>query len=76
MLFNKMKNYKIFAKTAKLQQSWLVFLALFTLLLASVNVRAEEQNTAQATESNLQGISYNTIQDDQIELVFDFTANT
>jgi len=69
MLFNKMKNYKIFTKEAKARPIWLVFLTILTLVTTSFNINAE-----QANDSKLLGISYNTIQDDQIELVFDFST--
>jgi type IV pilus assembly protein PilQ len=69
MLFNKMKNYKIFTKEAKASQIWLVFLTILTLVTTSFNINAE-----QANDSKLLGISYNTIQDDQIELVFEFST--
>jgi len=69
MLFNTMKNYKIFAGVANLKQNWLACLTLLTLASASLSINAEE-----VSQSELQGISYNTIQDDQIELVFEFSA--
>ncbi|MFT7006787.1 MAG: type IV pilus assembly protein PilQ [Colwellia sp.] len=69
MLFNKMKNYKIFTGEAKIKQAWLVFLAILILVTASFNLSAEPTNNSQ-----LLGISYNTIQDDQIELVFEFST--
>ena len=64
-----MKNYKVFAEVANLKQSWLVCLTLITLVVASFNISAEQVN-----QNQLQGISYNTIQNDQIELVFEFSA--
>lgn len=67
MLLNKMKNYKVFTKVAKIKQVWLF--CLFTLMSASFNLSAEQVNN-----SKLLGISYNTIQDDQIELIFEFSA--
>ncbi len=69
MLFNKMKNYKSFAAVTSLKQNWLACLSIITLVVASFNISAE-----QVSQSELQGISYNTIQDDQIELVFEFSA--
>jgi type IV pilus assembly protein PilQ len=69
MLFNKMKNYKIFTGEAKIKQAWLVFLTILILVTASFNLSAEPANNSQ-----LLGISYNTIQDDQIELVFEFST--
>jgi len=64
-----MKNYKVFAEVANVKQSWLAFLTLITLVVSSFNISAE-----QVSQSQLQGISYNTIQDDQIELIFEFSA--
>lgn len=68
MLFNKMKNYKIFTSVTKLRGVWLVCLTLFSLVTTSFNLNAE-----QANDSKLLGIYYNTIQDDQIKLVFEFS---
>lgn len=68
MLFNKMKNYKVFTKGANVKQYWLSCLALFALVIASFTISAETY------ESKLLGISYNTIQGDQIELVFEFSS--
>ena len=74
MLFNKMKNYKTYAGVINLKQNWLVCLTLF-VLIASLGVRADESNNIKKINKvQLQGISYNTIQDDQIELVFDFSG--
>ena len=69
MLFNKMKNFKIFAGTANLKQSWFTFLTLLMLASTSLNIGAEELNSNQ-----LKGITYNTIQGDQIQLVFEFSS--
>lgn len=69
MLFNKMKNYKISKGAANLKRNWLAFLTLSTLIITSFNVSAE-----QVSPSKLLGISYNTIQNDQIELVFEFST--
>jgi len=69
MLFNKMKNYKIFSSVAKVQQVLLACLMMFVFISTSFNLSAE-----QAVDSKLLGFSYNTIQDDQIELVFEFSA--
>jgi len=63
-----MKNYKIFTRVGSSQWSWLVGLTMLALAVSAFNVRAE-----QANNSKLLGISYNTIQDDQIKLVFDFS---
>jgi len=68
MLFNKMKNYKVFTGIANSQLSWLVALTILVLISTAFNAKAE-----QANNSKLLGISYNTIQDDQIELVFEFS---
>ncbi|OUR61769.1 secretin [Colwellia sp. 39_35_sub15_T18] len=68
MLFTKMKNYKIFTGVGSSQWSWLVALTMLALTVTAFNVRAE-----QADNSKLLGISYNTIQDDQIQLVFEFS---
>jgi len=64
-----MKNYKIFSSAAKMQQVWLVCLTMFVLFSTSFHLNAE-----QVIDSKLLGLSYNTIQDDQIELVFEFSA--
>jgi len=69
MLFNKMKNYKIFTRVNKIRQIFLVFLTIFTFITSSFNLSAE-----QSSDSKLLGLSYNTIQDDQIELVFEFST--
>jgi len=69
MLFNKMKNYKIFTRVNKTRQIFLVFLTIFTFITSSFNLSAE-----QSSDSKLLGLSYNTIQDDQIELVFEFST--
>jgi type IV pilus assembly protein PilQ len=68
MLLNKMKNYKIFAELVNLKQRCFTLLTLLTLVTASLSVSAEE-----VSSNELKGISYNTIQDDQIELVFEFS---
>jgi type IV pilus assembly protein PilQ len=68
MLFNEMKNYKIFSRVTKIRQVWLVCLTMLALVTASFNL-----NAAQEGESKLLALSYNTIQDDQIELVFEFS---
>ena len=65
MLFNKMKNYIIFTHAAKIREIALVFLTMF---IVSFNLSAEQSN-----DSKLLGLSYNTIQDDQIELIFEFS---
>ena len=68
MLFNKMKNYKVFARLINLKKNWLTLLTLLALVPVSLTINAE-----QADSNQLKGISYNTIQDDQIVLVFEFT---
>ena len=65
-----MKNYKVFTGLANLKQSWLACLTLLTLVIASFNINAE-----QTDQNKLLSISYNTIQDDQIELVFEFSTD-
>ncbi|WP_057830173.1 type IV pilus secretin PilQ [Colwellia sp. TT2012] len=66
MLFNQMKNYKGFTAIKKL---WLAALLLLSTTLLSISVSATEHN------NELVGVSYNTIQNDQIVLVFSFTEN-
>ncbi len=68
MLSNKMKNYKISTELVNLSHYWLASLTLLILLIISFNINAEE-----TADSQLKGISYNTIQGDQIELVFSFS---
>ena len=70
MLFNKMKNYKVFTGIASFKRLWLTFVTLAALVITAFNVSAE-----QAEQSQLVGLSYNTIQSDQIELVFEFSAD-
>jgi type IV pilus assembly protein PilQ len=69
MLFNKMKNYKIFTRMVSMRQMSLVCITILTLVATSFNLIA-----AQVSDSKLLGLSYNTIQDDQIELVFEFST--
>ena len=64
-----MKNYKIFTRESKTRQIWLVFLTILTLVTTSFNLSAE-----QANDSKLLGISYNTMQDDQIKFIFEFST--
>lgn len=76
MLFNKIKNYKGFSEIINLRLNWLVCFTLLTLVATSLPIKAQEsitQEQEQVSKAQLQGISYNTIQDDQIELVFDFS---
>jgi len=70
MLFNQMKNYKSFTAIKEL---WLTALFLLSTALVSLSVNAAESTVAQKNE--LVGISYNTIQNDQIVLVFSFSEN-
>ncbi len=65
-----MKNYKVFPHKVDFKQYWLTCISVFLLIVASFNLNAEQN-----TESKLLGISYNTIQNDQIELVFDFSTD-
>ncbi len=68
MLFNQTKNYKSYTAIKEL---WLT--ALFLLITAMVSLSA---NAASSDNNNeLVGISYNTIQSDQIVLVFSFAKN-
>ena len=70
MLCNKMKNYNIFTRVAnKTSKVWLVCIAILTFVTIPFNLSAE-----QTSDSKLLGISYNTIQNDQIELVFEFST--
>ena len=63
-----MKYYKIFAEVASLKKRFLACITFMALVVASLNLNAE-----QIDQNQLQGISYNTIQNDQIELVFEFS---
>ena len=67
MLFELMKNYKRFAAAKKLWSTmpWLLSVALLPLFINAAEV--------DSPENQLIGISYNTIQADQIELVFSFS---
>ena len=76
MLFNKIKNDKGFSEIINLRLNWLVCFTLLTLVATSLPIKAQEsitQEQEQVSKAQLQGISYNTIQDDQIELVFEFS---
>ncbi|MGL1956063.1 MAG: type IV pilus secretin PilQ family protein [Colwellia sp.] len=64
MLFNKMKNYKIFTGFTNIKTLWLLGVSLF--LFSAFHVSATDA-------VKLTKISYNTIQNDQIELVFSFS---
>ena len=69
MLFTKMTNHKTFTKVSQMRKNWLVYLTILTLAVTSLNLSAE-----QANDSKLLGIFYNTIQNDQIKLVFEFST--
>ncbi|MEY8213199.1 MAG: type IV pilus secretin PilQ family protein [Colwellia sp.] len=71
MLFNQMKNYKGFTAIKEL---WLTTLFLLSMFMLSFSVSAAN-NEASINNNELIGISYNTIQSDQIVLVFSFTEN-
>ncbi|MDP7592198.1 MAG: type IV pilus secretin PilQ family protein [Litorilituus sp.] len=68
MLLNKMKNYKIFTDIVTIHSLCLVSLLLLLLCIIVNKVNAEQMDSGK-----LLGISYNTIQADQIELVFEFS---
>jgi len=69
MLFTKMKNYKVFTKVTQMRKTWLVYSTILILTITSLNLSAE-----QVSDSKLLGIFYNTIQNDQIKLVFEFST--
>ncbi len=69
MLFTKMTNHKTFTKVSQMRKNWLVYLTILTLAVTSLNLSAE-----QANDSKLLGVFYNTIQNDQIKLVFEFST--
>jgi type IV pilus assembly protein PilQ len=69
MLFNQTKNYKGFTAIKELS---LVRLFLFSMFMLSFSVNAASNDTF-INNNELVGISYNTIQSDQIVLVFSFT---
>lgn len=62
-----MKNYKVFTGVTNTQLSRLLGFTMLIFALTALNVKAESDN------STLLGISYNTIQDDEIKLIFDFS---
>ena len=66
-----MKNYKGFTAIKEL---WLTTLFLLSMFMLSFSVSAAN-NEASINSNELIGISYNTIQSDQIVLVFSFTEN-
>ena len=69
MLFNQTKNYKGLTAIKELS---LVRLFLFSMFMLSFSVNAASNDTF-INNNELVGISYNTIQSDQIVLVFSFT---
>jgi type IV pilus assembly protein PilQ len=71
MLFNQMKNYKGFTAIKEL---WLLNLFLLSIFMLSFSVSAAS-NDVSINNNELIGISYNTIQSDQIVVVFSFTKN-
>ncbi|TWX64790.1 type IV pilus secretin PilQ family protein [Colwellia demingiae] len=71
MLFNRMKNYKGFTAIKEL---WLLNLFLLSIFTLSFSVSAAN-NDVSINNNELIGISYNTIQNDQIVVVFSFTEN-
>ncbi|AAZ25362.1 type IV pilus secretin PilQ [Colwellia psychrerythraea] len=71
MLFNKMKNYKGFTAVKEL---WLLNLFILSVFTLSFSVSAAS-NDVSINNNELIGISYNTIQSDQIVVVFSFTKN-
>ena len=71
MLFNQMKNYKGFTAIKEL---WLLNLFLLSVFTLSFSVSAAN-NDVSINNNELVGISYNTIQNDQIVVVFSFTKN-
>jgi type IV pilus assembly protein PilQ len=71
MLFNQMKNYKSFTAIKGL---WLTTLFLLSTTLMSLSVNAAD-DTSTVNTNELVGISYNTIQSDQIVIVFSFAED-
>ncbi|WP_019029574.1 type IV pilus secretin PilQ [Colwellia piezophila] len=71
MLFNQIKNYKSFTAINEL---WLTAIFLLSTLLLSFSVSAAD-SLASSNKNELVAISYNTIQNDQITLVFSFSEN-
>ena len=69
MLFNQTKNYKSFTAVKGL---WLTTVFLLSTVLLSFSVTAAGDS---ANDNELIGISYNTIQSDQIVLVFSFAED-
>lgn len=71
MLFNQTRNNKSFTT---IKGFWLTTLFLLFTALLSLSVSAANENIS-SNNNELIGISYNTIQADQIVLVFSFTEN-
>jgi type IV pilus assembly protein PilQ len=71
MLFNQTKNYKSFIAIKEL---WLTTVFLLSTVLLSFSVNAADEGDS-VNSNELVGISYNTIQNDQIVLVFSFAQN-
>lgn len=71
MLFNQTKNYKSFIVIKEL---WLTAVFLLSTVLLSFSVNATDEGDS-INNNELVGISYNTIQNDQIVLVFSFAKN-
>ncbi|PKI17301.1 type IV pilus secretin PilQ [Colwellia sp. 12G3] len=71
MLFNQTKNYKSFTAIKEL---WLTTVFLLSTVLLSFSVNAADEGDS-VNNNELVGISYNTIQSDQIVLVFSFAQN-
>jgi type IV pilus assembly protein PilQ len=71
MLFNQMKNYKRFTA---IETFWLTALFLLSMFILSFSVNAANDERS-INNNDLIDISYNTIQSDQIVLVFSFTEN-
>ena len=71
MLFNQTNNYKSFTAIKEL---WLTTVFLLSTVLLSFTVIAAGESDG-VNNNELVGISYNTIQSDQVVLVFSFAQN-
>jgi type IV pilus assembly protein PilQ len=71
MLFNQTNNYKSFIAIKEL---WLTTVFLLSTVLLSFTVTAAGESDG-INNNELVGISYNTIQSDQVVLVFSFAQN-
>ena len=71
MLFNQTNNYKSFIAIKEL---WLTTVFLLSAVLLSFTVTAAGESDG-INNNELVGISYNTIQSDQVVLVFSFAQN-